>query len=126
MPPIRLLIVDDNREFLTSAERFLAADPGLDIIGHALSGDEALGKVNLLQPDVVLMDLVMPEMSGLEATRRIKTRANPPFVIILTLHDIPEYCSAAQAAQADGFIGKSNFGNGLIPLIHALMDDLQE
>jgi DNA-binding NarL/FixJ family response regulator len=67
------------------------------------------------------MDVSMPGMNGLEATRHIKARLGAPYVIILTLYDHLEYRSLAEAAGADGFTSKSNFGREVLPLIHSLV-----
>ncbi len=118
--PLRVLLVDDSWEFLGSVEHFLSAEPRLKIIGYASTGQEALEQVNLLRPDLVLMDLAMPKMNGLVAARQIKAQANAPRVVILTVHNQPEYREAVQAAGADGFISKSDFGAQVLPLIENL------
>ena len=118
--PIRIILVDDNPEFLHAAANFLAANPQVEIVGQAASGREAVEQVTRLQPDVVIMDMVMPTMNGLKATQQIKAQAQPPYVIILTLYDDPEYRAEAQRVNADGFIPKSDFGSRLLPLIHTL------
>lgn len=118
--PVRILLVDDSPGFLQAAACFLEAEPDIEIVGRALSGRDALEQVARSKPDLVLMDLAMPEMNGLAATHQIKALPDAPHVIILTLHDNPEYRAAAQAEQADGFIGKSEFGTQLLPLIHAM------
>jgi DNA-binding NarL/FixJ family response regulator len=120
MPPRRVLLVDDNQDFLESAANFLASDPEIEIVGRASSGRCALEQVPVLKPDLVVMDLTMPEMNGLEATRRLKSQPDGPRVIILTLHDNPEYRAAAQEVQADGFVAKSELGLELLPLIREL------
>lgn len=120
MPPIRILLVDDSPEFLESAAGYLAAQPDLRVIGRALSGQAALEQAAARRPDLVLMDIAMPGMNGLEAARQIKTWPAPPRIIILTLHDNPEYRSAASAVRADGFVAKSDFGVQLLPVIRAL------
>jgi two-component system invasion response regulator UvrY len=122
MPPLRILLVDDSLPFLESADRFLSGEAYLKIVGRALSGREALEQVLLLQPDLVLMDLAMPGMNGLEATRQIKLQANPPYIIILTLNDCYEYQAAAEAIGADGFVNKSEFSTVLLPLISQLTE----
>jgi DNA-binding NarL/FixJ family response regulator len=126
MKLIRTLLVDDSPEFLDAAGRFLASDPLIEVIGASLSGKDAINQVQINQPDLVLMDLAMPEMNGLEATRRIKLHQPAPRVIILTLHDNPEYRAASDAVQADGFIPKSEFGAELLPLIHDLFETEKE
>jgi two-component system, chemotaxis family, chemotaxis protein CheY len=120
MNPIRTYLVDDSADFLTSAEQFLAADPQIQIVGRSLSGSEAVARVAVLQPDLVIMDLAMPGVNGLEATRAIKAQARPPRVIILTLYDAPEYRVAATAVGADAFLPKSEFGEQLVDLIYKL------
>jgi len=120
MPPLRVLLVDDSPEFLESAAYFLSLQPSVKVVGRALSGPDALEMASRLRPDLVLMDWAMPEMTGLEAARRLKAQPGAPRVVILTLHDNPQYRAAAQAAGADGFISKADFGAQLPPLIHRL------
>jgi len=124
MAPIRVLLVDDNEAFLDSAVRFLSQDADIEIVGSALCGDEALKQASRLTPDLVLMDLAMPDMSGLEATRAIKALLQKPRVVILTLHDNAEYRAAAKAVGADGFIAKSEFGTALRGQIHSMFPEL--
>ena len=121
MPSLRILLVDDSPTFLESATRFLAMDARLEIIGCVLSGGEALEQVPKLRPDLVLMDLAMPGMNGLEATRHIKAKPSAPYVVILTLNDSREYRDAALAVGADGFVTKSEIGTALLPLLHSLL-----
>ncbi len=121
MPPTSTFLVDDSPSFLQSAARFLASDERIEIVGVALSAQEALGEVERLKPALVLMDLTMPGMNGLEATRLLKAAPNPPRVIILTLYDTEEYRQAAQQSHADGFIAKSDLGQKLLPLLEAFL-----
>lgn len=120
MKRIRTLLVDDSHKFLESAKQFLAGHHRFQIVGEACSGDEALALVAELRPDLALMDLRLPGLNGLEATRRIKTHPNAPFIIITTLYDNPEYRAAALAARADGFIAKSELGAQLLALVERL------
>lgn len=114
----RVLLVDDSRDFLASVERFLAAEPGIAVVGRAYSGREALEQVARLRPHVVLMDLAMPEMTGLEATRHLKTDPEAPRVIILTMYEDEAFREAAHDMGADGFVPKSRLGTELVPLVH--------
>jgi DNA-binding NarL/FixJ family response regulator len=120
MTPIRVLLVDDSSEFLEAVARFLSSDGRIELIGSTYSGQEVLQKVPDVKPDLILLDIAMPDMNGLELTRRIKAQPGAPRVIILTLYDNSEYRSAAGAVQADGFVAKSELGEQLLPLIHSL------
>ena len=120
MSIIRALLVDDYADFIESASQFLSTVPEIQVVGRASSGVEALQAVDRLHPDLVLMDLAMPGMSGLEATRRIKEQAGAPRVVIITLYNNQGYRVAALAAGADGFMTKSEFGEDLVTLIHDL------
>lgn len=108
MRGVKVLLVDDNRHFLESIEKFLMSTAnGIIIVGKAFSGKEAIRVSSELKPDLILMDLAMPEMGGLEATRIIKAEHNPPRIIILTMHESEEYQKAAKEVGADGFVSKS-------------------
>ena len=121
MSPLRILLVDDSLPFLDLATRFLSAEGFIEVVGRAFSGSEALTQVLQLRPDLVLMDLAMPGMNGLEATRQIKLQVDPPHVIMLTLNDSSEYRTAAEAVGADGFVPKLDFSDALLPLIAKLI-----
>jgi DNA-binding NarL/FixJ family response regulator len=123
MNPLRLLLVDDSAEFLESAARLLALHQELRIVGRAASGSAALEQVAALNPDLVLMDLAMPGMNGLETTRRIKAQPAAPCVVIMTLYDVAEYRAAARDATADGFIAKSSIRSQLLPMLASLFPD---
>ena len=120
MSIIRALLVDDYADFLESASQFLSTVPQMQVVGRARSGVEALQAVDRLHPDLVLMDLAMPCMGGLEATQRIKALAGAPRVVIITLYNNQGYRVAALAAGADGFMSKSEFGEDLVTLIRDL------
>ena len=122
MTPLRVLLVDDSPRFLQLAARYLAADSRIEIVGSALSGREALEQVTALQPDLVFMDVAMPDMNGLEATRAIKERAGAVRVVIVTLYDNAEYRAAAQRVGADGFLAKSEFVTEVFDVITSLID----
>jgi two-component system, chemotaxis family, chemotaxis protein CheY len=119
--PIRLFLVDDSAEFLESAARFLSADPVIAVVGRAMSGEAALDAVEQAQPDLILMDVAMPGIGGIEAARRLKARRNPPRIIMLTLYDNPEYRALAQEAGADGFVRKSDFATDMRAVIADLV-----
>lgn len=122
MASFRILLVDDSPDFLKSAARFLAIDPQVMVVGYALSVHDALEHMSQLCPDLVLMDIAMPHMNGLEATRSIKAQPGAPRVVILTQYDTAAYRAAALAVGADGFIPKSEFGVQVLPLIRTLLN----
>ncbi|MFE6160157.1 response regulator [Streptomyces sp. NPDC056486] len=104
--PLRVLLADDQTLVRTGFRLILGAD-GIDVVAEATNGAEAVEAARRTRPDVVLMDIRMPEMDGLEATRRILTGApGEPRVIILTTFDLDRYVYAALAAGASGFLLK--------------------
>lgn len=104
--PLRVVVADDQTLVRTGFRMILAAD-GIDVVAEATNGAEAIEAVRRTRPDVVLMDVRMPEFDGLEATRRILTGADDePHVIILTTFDLDRYVYAALAAGASGFLLK--------------------
>lgn len=117
MQPIRVLLVDDKEEFLDSAIDFLSRDPRVKVVGRGLNGPDGIRLASELKPDLVLMDLVMPVMNGLAATRLIKAWPDSPRVVIVTMHEEAEYRRSAQEASADGFVCKSQFTSEVTALI---------
>ncbi|MFD8010342.1 response regulator [Streptomyces sp. NPDC058955] len=105
-PPPRVVLADDQTLVRTGFRMILGAD-GIDVVAEATNGTEAVEAVRRTRPDVVLMDIRMPEMDGLEATRRILTGGpGEPRVIILTTFDLDRYVYAALSAGASGFLLK--------------------
>ena len=103
---LRVVVADDQALVRTGFRMILTVD-GIEVVGEATNGAEAIDAVRRTLPDVVLMDIRMPEMDGLEATRRILTGAtNEPRVIILTTFDLDHYVYAALSAGASGFLLK--------------------
>jgi DNA-binding NarL/FixJ family response regulator len=106
--PIRTLVVDDSPVVLKTLSLLLAEESGFQLVGTAIDGPHAMRRVIELHPDLVLTDLQMPGMNGLEVTRRIKALSPAPAVIMVTADDTPECRAAASAAGTDGFVGKLN------------------
>ena len=120
-PAAQVLVVDDSPEFLLGACDWVAAQSGLRLAGTARTGEEALLAVERLHPDLVLMDVAMPRMDGLEATRRIKSAPDAPIVVILTFHATQAARQEAWAAGADGFVSKSDVSDELGRVIELLL-----
>jgi len=122
MTPIRILIVDDQALIRSGLRMILEAEDGLSVIGEASNGREAVEAGMRLRPDVTLMDVRMPVMDGIEATRRlVESSLDPaPRVVILTTFDLDEYVYAAIRAGASGFLLKDAPPDDLIYAIRVV------
>ncbi len=105
-PRIGVVIVDDQALFRAGIAMLLQSQPDLDLLGEAGDGAEAIEVVDRVRPDVVLMDLRMPVMDGIEATSALLRRADPPRVVVLTTFDLDEAAARALRAGASGFLLK--------------------
>jgi DNA-binding NarL/FixJ family response regulator len=103
---MRLAIVDDHELARDSLRDMLADEPGLEVVGEAANGREALLLCSRLHPELVLMDVRMPEMDGLEATKEIKRRYPEISVLMVTMHENPDYLLEALKAGAAGYVLK--------------------
>jgi len=111
--PIRVLVVDDQALVRSGLRLVLQGRDGIEVVGEAANGEEALRAARRLRPEVVLMDVRMPAMDGIEATRRVLAENPVCRVIVLTTFDIDEYVYAAVAAGASGFLLKDITGDQL-------------
>ena len=105
-PRVRILIVDDQALVRAGFRMILEAEEDIEVVGEAADGREAVAEVNRLRPDVVLMDVRMPEMDGIEATRRLVDGGATAKVVMLTTFDMDEYVYEALRAGASGFLLK--------------------
>jgi DNA-binding NarL/FixJ family response regulator len=115
-----VLIVDDQPLQRLGFRMLLESTPGTEVIGEAGHGSEAVRQVAELRPDVVLMDVRMPGMDGIEATRRIIANGGRSRVLVLTTFDLDEYAHAALRAGASGFLLKDAFPEELLAGIRAV------
>ncbi len=115
---ISVLIADDHTIVRSGVRILLEAETDIRVVGEALNGIEALELAESLQPDIVLMDIAMPEMDGLEATRQLKTRYPHINVLVLTMHRSDEYFFEMLKAGASGYILKGAKTSELINAIH--------
>ncbi|MFI0368713.1 response regulator [Actinomadura sp. 1N219] len=105
-PPVRVLIVDDDALVRAGLSMMLSNDAGLDVVGDVADGAEVVAAVNRHRPDVVLMDIRMPRLDGLAATELLRSRRDPPEIIILTTFDTDDHIMRAMRAGASGFLLK--------------------
>ncbi|HKZ85783.1 MAG TPA: response regulator transcription factor [Anaerolineae bacterium] len=117
---MNILIVDDDQGFRRVVKRLLEAERELSVVGEAGDGEEAVRLARELRSDVVLMDIAMPRLDGLEATRRIKAEQSDAKVIILTIHGEEGYRRAAGASGADAFLLKKTLLTELLPTIRGI------
>jgi DNA-binding NarL/FixJ family response regulator len=117
---IRVLIADDQALVRTGFRVILGAEPDLEVIGEAADGREAIEAARTLRPEVVLMDIRMPNLDGIDATRRLVQGDHPPRVLILTTFDLDEYVYDALRAGASGFLLKDAAAEELLHAIRVI------
>lgn len=117
---LRLLLVDDSPVTLELISAYLAEQANLEIVGRAGNGESAVQHTVELRPDLVIMDVDMPKMNGIAATRAIKQQPDPPRVIIMSLHDERSYETAALSAGADAFCSKFRIQESLLDIIRSV------
>jgi DNA-binding NarL/FixJ family response regulator len=117
---IRVLLVDDQALLRKGFRMILEEEPGIEVVGEAADGDQAVALTDELRPDVVLMDVRMPGVDGIEATSRIVRNNSTTKVLILTTFDLDEYAFAGLRAGASGFLLKDVPPAGLVAAIHVV------
>ena len=120
MKPITVILVDDHDVVRTGLRSFLDTQADVDVVGEASNGEEALLRVAELKPDVIIMDITMPGMDGLEATRQLKANNPECLVLALTVHDDKQYFMEMLAVGASGYITKQAAADDLVAAIRAV------
>ena len=118
---VRVLLVDDHPVVRAGLRALLEASGRVDVIGEASSGEEAVAEARTLEPDIVIMDLAMPGMGGVRATRRIAALGIETKVLVLTVHDEDEFLLPALDAGAAGYLNKSAADTDLIGALEAVV-----
>jgi len=119
-PPLRLLIVDDDHLMRAGLRAVPSSDPGVDVVGEAADGREAIERARRLNPDVVLMDVRMPNLDGIAATREVLSAWPAAKVVILTTFENDEYVFGALSAGASGFLLRRTRPEELIAAVHTI------
>jgi DNA-binding NarL/FixJ family response regulator len=117
---LRILVVDDHPVVRQGLKNLLDRDPDWEIIDEAEDGLEAVEKADRLKPDVVVLDLSMPRMNGLEACREIRKSVPDSEILIVTQHDSPQMMREAFNANARGYVVKSDVGRDLVAAVDAV------
>ena len=113
-PPVPVLVVDDQAPFRRAARAVLAATPGFDAVGEAESGEQAIDLVGSLAPALVLMDINMPGIDGIEASRRIVEGHPGTVVFLLSTYRADDLPAGALDCGAAGYIHKEDFGSAVL------------
>lgn len=121
-PPIRLAVVDDHELARESLQDMLADEPDLEVVGEAANGREALSLCARLHPDLLLMDVRMPGVDGLDATREIKLRHPEISVLMVTMHENPDYLLEALRVGAAGYVLKEATREQVISAVRRVRD----
>lgn len=119
-PPIRVLVADDHEVVRRGLVALLEEPPDVRICGAAASGREAVELASILQPDVAVLDVTMPGMNGLEATRQIRVSAPRTEILVLTVHESSQLVKEVVEAGARGYVLKSDAGQDLVDAVRAL------
>jgi len=120
MPTLRILVADDHEVVRRGLRALLESRPGWEVCGEATTGREAVEKARELKPDLVVLDITMPELNGLEATRQILKALPRTEVLVLTIHESEQVVHEVLEAGARGYVLKSDAGRDLVAAVQAL------
>ena len=120
MAPLRILLVDDFASWRSYVASVLQERECFEVVGEAADGQEAIEKATELQPDLILMDIAMPKLNGIEAARRIRDRAANSKIVFISLEIPDELAEAAVAVGAQAYIAKREIRAKLLPTIDSL------
>jgi DNA-binding NarL/FixJ family response regulator len=118
----KILIVDDHEVVRQGVRTILRSRPQWEVCGEAVNGKDAIEKAKAFDPDVIIMDITMPEMSGIEATREITKLKLHAAVLVFTMHESKNLASTVQEAGARGFVLKSHAARDLLDALEALLN----
>jgi DNA-binding NarL/FixJ family response regulator len=113
----RVLLADDHEEFLAVEVQLLELEPEFEVVRTARDGREALEQAARLSPDVVILDITMSKMDGIETARRLRAAGSGSKIVFLSVHGDPDYVRAGLAAGATGYVVKSRLASDLVPAL---------
>ncbi len=123
IPVSTVLVVDDNDEFRETLAGFVRRQEGFRVVGEAANGTDAIMMTHLLHPDLVLLDINMPQIGGVEAAFKIKIDSPETKVVFVTIHDDPTYRSIAETAQVYGYVSKKSIKKELSVVLRRIRED---
>jgi DNA-binding NarL/FixJ family response regulator len=116
---VRILVVDDHPTIMEMVKQILNAHPGFEVVGEARDGQQAVTLADALKPDVVVINVTMPKMSGFEAARHIRSRSPDCAIVILSSHKDQQFIAEARNVGANGYLGKSDADRQLVHAIES-------
>lgn len=120
MHPLRVMLVDDSPAFLAAAHTLLRAEPHVEVVAQCRSGADAVSLAREHRPALIVMDVMMPGMNGLDATRLLKAISPGLRIILVSLHDHAELHASARQAGADHLLNKAQLVETLLPLLRPM------
>lgn len=117
----RLVIADDHWVVRHALKSLLMSRPDLEVVGEASSGPQALELVETLKPDLMILDISLPEMSGMQVLEQLKSRVHSPAVLIFTMHPADQYLKHVMTLGARGFMSKDSESGGIIEAVDAIL-----
>lgn len=120
MERIRVLLVDDHAVLRAGLRALLGVEPDMEVVGEADNGEDAISKAEELQPDVVVLDIAMPRMNGLEVIRKLRSLGVPSKVVVLTMHDEEQYLLQVLRAGGAGYVLKAAADTALMEAIRTV------
>jgi len=121
--PVRILVADDHTIVRQGLARLLNDQPDLQVVGQAVNGREAVDKALELEPDIVIMDIAMPQLNGIEAAKRIRKRLPKAKILILSMYSHEHYIHELFETGVSGYLLKDSSGRDIIQAIHAAMNN---
>jgi DNA-binding NarL/FixJ family response regulator len=106
--PIRVLIADNNPDFLSALSQYIRSIPGVDLVGEAVDGEDAIKKAEATYPDLIILDIIMPKKSGIEALSSIKDKFPDVTVVMISINEGQSYRKLAEVYRVDKYIGKNS------------------
>lgn len=113
MNSLRVVLADDNEDFRNEFAEYLSKQPGIELIGVAKDGFEAISFVHLLSPDLILLDISMPELNGFEVAKQLMENSTDTKIIFVTIHEEKTYLAMAKLLGVDGCVCKSSLKQDL-------------
>jgi len=108
LTPVRVLIADNNPDFLSALSQYVRSIPGVELVGEAVDGEDAIQKAESSYPDLIILDIIMPKKSGIEALSAIKDRFPDVTVVMISINEGQSYRKLAEVYRVDKYIGKNS------------------